>query len=545
MAIDEWMMDFVRVVLLLVMIATAGSTLLLSRRLNRRIQPLAHQLLQAHQSNADLILEGEELQIIKARYIDLLEHVDDVDTAEFSAGEIERLAFFFLNREMTAASAQSWIRQAPGILISLGLLGTFTGLTVGLSQIGGVLSSNINPAAAMGALSRLVTPMGTAFETSLIGLLLSLIVLIWTQIIGTRNCLEGCESLLSSWLETVLPRQLGRQIMTPLRQSLANLNATSQELPEHVFAAVEQGMQKAFAAKLNDLFNRHADLASEAQTAVRNLSIFAGSLNESGQDFLAAAQAFRQSDFAATLERSVQGLIESREQLSTSTNALSNRLLDVRESLMSTQAEWQLIAKASEQELAASRTVRQKSQEEIRILHTATQTIQEGIQAATEAAKQLREARLEVMRDRKLAIETATAIQQRLSTDNATAESCQSFALALETVLKSWSQNVERLNEISISLHEATRLSRIEDESRFSEFAMKARETMSVLRQQMANDLAPAIEAQRTALDQLSEPARSAESIAHSLLQQMEELQERVRDINGLSLSKRDRWGGR
>lgn len=543
MAIDGWMMEVVRAVLLFAMIAIAGSTLLLSRRLNRRIQPLARQLLQAHQGNTDSDSVGEELQSIKARYIDLLEHVDDVDASEFSAGEIERLALSFLNRELTAASAQSWIRQAPGILISLGLLGTFTGLTVGLSQISGVLSSNLNPAAAMGALSGLVTPMGTAFETSLIGLLLSLIVLIWTQITGTRTCLESCESLLSSWLETVLPRQLGRQIMMPLRQALADLNRTSQQLPEYVFAAVQQAMQQAFAAKLNDIFNRHADLASEAQTAVRTLSSFASSLNESGQDFVEAAQAFRQSDFAATLESSVQGLIESREQLSTSTNALSNRLMDVQDQLMSTQAEWQLIAKASEQELAASRSVRQQIQEEICILHTATQTLQEGIQTATEAAKQLREARLEVMRDRKLAIEIATAVQQRLNTDHATAESCRAFALALEVVLNNWNQNVERLNELSAAFIEEVRQSKLESDDILLERSRLAKETIAQLRNQMQNDLSLAIEAQRSALVNLAEPARSAESIAQSLLRQMEQLQARISGINGLSLAKRDSEG--
>lgn len=373
MVINGWIMEALRAVLLLGMIVIAGGTLLLSSRLNRRIQPVSEQLLLAHRERSAISsLINPDLKVIWLQYKELLEYVDDVDTAEFSAGEIERLKLRFLYRDLTAASAQSWIRQAPGILISLGLLGTFTGLTAGLSQISGVLSNNLNTSAAIDALSRLVTPMGTAFETSLIGLLFSLIVLIWTQITGTRNCLERCESLMSSWLETVIPRQLGRQIMTPLRQSLADLNTTAENLPKHVSTAVEQGMQMAFADQLDKIFNRHADLASEAQAAVRVLSTFASSLNESGQDFVEAAQAFRQSDFAATLERSVQGLIESREQLSSSSNALSNRLMDVRESLMSTQAEWKLIAKASEQELTASRALRQQSQEEIRILHTAT-----------------------------------------------------------------------------------------------------------------------------------------------------------------------------
>lgn len=542
MAIDGWMMEIVRAVLLLAMVLIGVSTLLLSRRLNRRIRPLSSELLRVHQDNSTDVSD-QDLRIIESRYIDLLKYVDDVDTAEFSAGEIERLALSFMNRQLTAASAQSWIRQAPGILISLGLLGTFTGLTVGLSQISGVLASNLNPAAAMGALSKLVTPMGTAFETSLIGLLLSLVVLTWTQITGTRSCLESCESLLSSWLETVIPRQLGRQLMSPLRQSLADLNTTCQYLSNDVRSAVEQGMQQAFAAKLNDIFNRHADLASEAQMAVRTLVSFASSLNESGQDFVEAAQAFRQSDFADTLERSVQNLVESREQLSTSTTALSNRLIDVRDSLMSMQAEWQLIAKSSEQELATSRLLSQQILKEVQSLHNASQSLEAGTQASVEATKQLREARLEVMRDRKLVIETATAIQQRLKADSAAAESCQVFASALESALGNWNRNTERLDSLTISFVEAVKKTKLEGDQELAEWSQAARNIIQQLKQKIQQDLSNAIEEQRQALVSLTEPTESAQSVAQSVLTQLEQLQERINGITALSLVKQDNQG--
>lgn len=543
MSNDELLMELVRAGLLLVMAAIGITTLLLSRQLNRRIQPLSEKLARAHHEMSELESVLSELHGIKSRYIHLLEHVDDVDTAEFSAGVIETLRLSVFRRDITAADAQSWIRQAPGILISLGLLGTFIGLTVGLSQIGGVLASNLSPAAAMGALSQLVTPMGTAFQTSLMGLLLSLIILIWTQITGTRTCLERCESLLSSWLETVLPRQLGRQIMTPLRQSLVDLNDTSQRLPEQIFLAVEQGMQKAFAAKLNDIFNRHAELATEAQTAVRTLTSFASALNESGQDFVEAAQAFRQSDFADTLERSVLSLVESREQLNISTNALSNRLNDVSENLMSTQAEWRLIAKTSEQELASCRALGEQITDEIRILHNATQALNTSTQTTTEASKQLREARLEVMRDRKLAIETATAIQQRLEADSSAAESCQVFASALEAALGNWNRNTERLDSLTLAFVEAVKKAKLEGDQDLNKWNQNARRVIEELQQKLQQDLSRAVEEQRRALADVAQPAQSAQSVAQNVLLQLEQLQGRISGLNSISLVKQDNQG--
>ncbi|MEB3209675.1 MAG: hypothetical protein VKK63_12285, partial [Synechococcus sp.] len=231
-----------RVFIIISIVVIGLSSLRLSAVLNRRIRPLSDKLVRLHQTPAIEMTHDGEIGEFQKRYQELMQHADDVDTAEFSSGLIETLELSFLGRSLTVASAQSWVKQAPGLLISLGLLGTFAGLTVGLNQIGGILTKQLNPSAAMSALSALMTPMAAAFETSLLGLLLSLIVLIWTQITGTRTCLERCEALLSSWLETVLPQQLGAQLMTPLRQSLEDLNATAIQLPAAVSFAISEAM---------------------------------------------------------------------------------------------------------------------------------------------------------------------------------------------------------------------------------------------------------------------------------------------------------------
>lgn len=528
MATEEGLAVAMRMIILGSMGAIGLISLRLSALLNQRIRPLADKLARLHhEAPGANDLQGE-LGKFKARYEDLLRHVDDVDTGEFSAGLIETLELRFFGRWLTAATAQQWIRQAPGILVSLGLLGTFAGLTVGLNQIGAILAKDLNPTEAMAALSELMTPMATAFETSLLGLFLSLILLIWTQISGTRTCLERCESLLSSWLETVLPRQLGIKVMTPLRQSLDNLNSTVNNLPDDVRSAVAIGLQAAFTAKLNEVFDAQTNLAYEARSAVRDLSRFASTLNESGQDFVEAAKAFRQSDFATTLERSAQSLVATREQLNASTEALSTRLFDVRDSLVSTQSEWLLLAKAAEHELEANRIMRQQIQEGIQTLHMATESMKLSTQTATESTKQLKEARLEVMRDRKLAIETATAIQQRLATDSSTAESCKAFALALESTLRNWNSNVERLNNLSNEFVRAVSNAKLEDEVKISEQSRMALDAISILREQMVSELGQAIDSQRSAITALKEPTSSAQATAQILLFQLEQLQRRI-----------------
>jgi CRISPR/Cas system CMR-associated protein Cmr5 small subunit len=528
MSIQNIMAEAPRIIILILMAAIGVFSLQLSNLLNQRIRPLSEKLARLHQEGAVHDDLSSDLQACRLRYEALLHNVDDVDTAEFSAGFIETLNLRFMGRYVTAATVQSWVRQAPSILISLGLLGTFAGLTVGLQQIGGILSKSLSPDEAMKALSALMTPMSTAFETSLVGLSFSLIVLIWTQISGTRTCLESCESLLSSWLETVLPRQIGVKVMTPLRQSLKDLNTTVKQLPAVLSAAVDAGMQEAFGEKLNELFDVQSILASEAATAVRSLCGFASTLNESGQDFLDAAQAFRQSNFATTLASSAQSLLETREQLNSSTESLSNRLFEVRDSLMSTQAEWKLLAKIAEQELEVSRQAREHMLQEIQKLHSAAKSLQQSTLASTESTKELREARLEVMRDRKLAIKTVEAVQQRLATDNSTVESCRAFASTLESVLVNWNTNVVRLNDLSASFVASVKNAKLEDEANIVERSRLATALIDELQGKMLKDLSESIDAQRLAIASLGEPTSSARLAVHSLLLQLEELQASV-----------------
>lgn len=520
-----------RVLIILSIVVIGLSSLRLSAVLNRRIRPLSDKLARLHQTPATEMAHEGEIGEFQERYQELMQYADDVDTAEFSAGLIETLQLNFLGRSLTVASAQSWVKQAPSLLISLGLLGTFAGLTAGLNQIGGILTKELNPSASMSALSALMTPMAAAFETSLLGLLLSLIVLIWTQITGTRTCLERCEALLSSWLETVLPQQLGAKLMTPLRQSLDELNDTTKRLPSAVSSAVSEAMKSAFSAKLNDLFDVQVNLASDAASAVQSLTIVANNLSESGQDFVNAAEAFRQSDFASTLNLSVKSLVETREQLTRSTESLSNRLFEVRDSLLFTQSEWKLLAKAAENELESCHHACLRITDEISTLNSTAELMQQSTNAATESTKQLREARLELMRDRKLAIETVEAIQERLATDNSTAESCKAFVIALENSLRGWNSNIEQLNALSLAFVESVRKTQLEDDNKIQERARLAAETIAHLQEKMLKDLGQSIENQRLQIAALGSPAHSAKTAADNLLIQLEELQKRVSDL--------------
>lgn len=531
--------EVAKVILLLLMIAVAGAATYLTNALNSLIRPISRQLIELHKGDTGQL--EPRLHYIRKRYISLLEHVDNIDTAEFSSGEIERLSLRILGREVTAASAHSWIHQAPGILISLGLVGTFWGLTVGLSQISGALAPGASSEQTMAALSAIVAPMGTAFETSLVGLLLSLIVLITSQLSGARTCLERCESLLSSWLETVLPQELGDKLMTPLKKSIDGLNQTVDSLPIHLSVSIEKAMQAAFADKLSTMFDFSTTIAVEAQRATRQLAAVASNLNETGQDFVMAARAFQQSNFPQALRESVSDLLEAKERIASSSESLSARMNEVRDALLATQMQWQLLAKSAEAELETCRLATQQVHLGLTQLQTSSRSLETGVEVTAVATKQLKETRLEVMRDRKLAIDVAEAVRDRLAVDSASIETCQVFAEALGTALNKWNTNVDQLDSLRQQFIQIAISGRSDDYVQTEKLARETQALIGSISSSLSTDLSNAINAQRNALVQLGDPMNRAKQISLDLVQQLEALKGQV-DQQLAEVTKQNFW---
>jgi len=530
----DLLMEGAKVILLLLMFAIAGAAIHLTRALNNLIRPISRQLIEMHIYDKGMMhaslqaAKQPRLREIRERYIALLSHVDNINTAEFSAGEIERLSMRIFGRDLTAASAHSWINQAPGILISLGLLGTFLGLAVGLGEISNALAPGATPDQTMKTLSAIVAPMGTAFYTSLFGLALSLVVLISSELSGAKTCLERCESLLSSWLETVLPQELGDKLMTPLKKSIDGLNETVKQLPNVISLSIERGMNAAFAEKLATMFNLNSTIAVEAQNATRQMAAVASNLNESGQDFVMAARVFQQSKFPEALRESVLGLLETKERITDSSESLSARMQEMRDALLVMNSQWQLLAKSAENELETCRLATQQVHQGLTQLQSSSKSLDAGVDVTAIAAKQLKETRLEIMRDRKISIEIAEAVRDRLAVDSSATESCQVFAEALATALNKWNTSVDQLDSLRKQFIQIAINDRNDDQVKIEELAQKTQGLISSINGSLSSDLNNAIIFQREALGQLDAPMSKAQQLTVDLIEQLEALKARM-----------------
>lgn len=90
--------EVAKVVVLLLIFVVTGTAIILTRALNDLIRPISRQLIEMHKGNTGGL--EPKLGHIRHRYISLLSHVDNIDTAEFSAGEIERLSLRIFGRKL-------------------------------------------------------------------------------------------------------------------------------------------------------------------------------------------------------------------------------------------------------------------------------------------------------------------------------------------------------------------------------------------------------------------------------------------------------------
>ena len=384
---------------------------------------------------------GYFLKRVEEKYKELVSTVDNINASHFCNSEMHSLRVKILFINVSAAKIQDFISQAPALLISFGLLGTFAGLTGGLGEIQTVLRPEISAQEAASGLSEVIAPMSLAFRTSLLGLILSLALSIIYQLTGWRNLLDSCEGLLVGWLETTLPIRIGKQAITPLRSSIDALNKTSSQLPEIISSTTEIAIKNAFGEKLDQFFDLYAKLANEVTRITNALTHLTSSLEESGSDFLSASEIFSNSSFASELGNAVASLDVSKHDLVQASQLLCERFATFREGLQATQTDIQILNTLAASELKKSNQLMDITADQNKeITHLIKSTNERG-QEIIDATKELRSARLACGRDSKVFQKTAQALQMRFKSDEELSESCTEFIDHLRICLNNWTNS--------------------------------------------------------------------------------------------------------
>ena len=425
---------------------------LLSAKLKPVIRVLQMDI--AHPEGIDITLPTHPfLKKIEDKYLLLMKNTDNINALTFSAGETNGLRFF----RIPATKLQYYINQAPALLVSIGLLGTFAGLTTGLGEIQEVLRPNISPQEATAGLVNIITPMSLAFRTSLLGLTLSLTLTVLCQITGWRHQIEQLDDMLAAWLETIVPIKLGEKLSTPLRTAIDNLNQTSQELPNKVAIATGESIRNSFRSKLDEFFELYAVLAAESNRTMNSLNSLADSFRESGSDYLDAATAFDRCSFAADLQQSVDGLKESRQEIVHSTKSLCEKLSLLKDDLSGMKSNWNVLTALSAEQLHNAKDMLATNKSQEKAWADSVNIHQAQSEELTKATKELRNTRLEVRHDRKAMQDSATALEERMRTSTLLDDSFISLNESYNHIVENWKTSSELMSDLYRKLFENLR----------------------------------------------------------------------------------------
>ncbi len=369
----------------------------------------------------------------------------------------------WLGRSVGLRQLIDWTQRAPALLISLGLLGTFIGLSIALGNIDKVLQLGLRPAEASPALAEILSPMGTAFRSSLFGLAFSLLIVLNNHIRGWHTAIENLELDLSHFFDGQLVKLQERdptQGLSPVRKEMASvvqgldtfqkkIETTAESFGDRLVHTVEQAVERTIGARLEELHHQSFTMAEEARSAVQRMGEVASRLSEAGQDFIEAAAAFRDTDFARELNKSVQRMFENQESLARTTESLCERMGLLRESLTSTQVDWQTLAATAERELKGASMANAASQEATSALVEASSQLSQGRDQFIAVQKELRTASEAICAISGETTELAKVLKSTLAVDQAIGDSMAATWSTLETAMKSWGASVERTDQLA------------------------------------------------------------------------------------------------
>ena len=477
--------------------------------------------------------------------LDALQASDQALTGDTSHWLSYQARARWLGKSVGLRQLMDWTQKAPALLISLGLLGTFIGLSIALEDIGQILQPGLSPAQVSSDLTDMLNPMGTAFRSSLFGLAFSLFIILNNQIRGWYTAIENLELELSHFFDGQLVKLQQRdptQGLSPVRKEMAGvvqgldafqkrMEATAESFGNQLIHTVDQAVERTIGARLDELHNQSLIMAEEARQAVERMGEMANRLSEAGQDFIAAAAAFRDTDFASALQDSVQRMFENQESLESTTESLCERMGLLRESLTRTQMDWQTLAVAAEQELKSSSMANAASREAASALAEASVQLSQGRDQLIAVQKEFQTASEAVCMVSGETTELAKALTDTLAVDQALGSSVAATCSSLGTAIKSWSAGVERTDQLAANYVERMQAATGNSLKDLEQQEQELRSSLNRSRDDLIRFVNGEVQQQLAAMQKMDQHANQAASLLTHLSAGLQKLQKSVMDI--------------
>lgn len=275
--------------------------------------------------------------------------------------------------------ATGFTGQIAGILTSIGILGTFIGITVGLGQIGSDMSGGSSQD-MQAAMSSLISSLGVSFRTSIWGLISSMVI---TALTNTKAAkLAKSRNAFVNLLNRIMPQKSERALMAEQNELMSKQVAGMRTVGESIGASLGQTITQAFGQLQASMDNMSKSIAANQQEGLDALvRQFMQQMQQSmNADFSQLGQTLKDmvasnERFQFTLSQLADNLKAATENQGTSAQQMQDALANAANSIAAMQGSFSGLTSVSSNIQEAANAMQQILERQMQASNTQQQTI--------------------------------------------------------------------------------------------------------------------------------------------------------------------------
>ncbi len=208
---------------------------------------------------------------LKKRFEKASKNLEQVNTAALVDGIYSEEKFRFGKFRLTCEQWDYFCRFFPNILISLGLLGTFLGITLNLSSVSAIINQNINQNNnnidyLLNELGQPLEGMAIAFVSSLIAIACSVILTLVNLGWNTSLAKEKLISSLEDYLDNVLQPTIDGY--TRLDKAVNRMVETQNQFLNRFHDNVERVLEKTMGGAADRIAAQNEKISPASRTGL-------------------------------------------------------------------------------------------------------------------------------------------------------------------------------------------------------------------------------------------------------------------------------------
>ena len=184
---------------------------------------------------------------LEQRFVNSKVNLDQINTASVIEGAYSQEKFYFLGLSLNCDFVDNLSRILPNLLLSFGLLGTFLGITLNLSNLSQTITQvDINDVRNLvEELNQPLQGMGIAFTTSLIAIACSSLLTVLNLLWNTNIVKAGLLSHLEDYIDNIYLPKI--QPVSSIENAIDKFSRDFEGMVDRLGSTLEKSMTKAFS----------------------------------------------------------------------------------------------------------------------------------------------------------------------------------------------------------------------------------------------------------------------------------------------------------